>query len=138
MFLGDDYVGRSSLDTVASSEEFDLFLGADENVRVSRELIEEKSGTARLFGKKVRKEYGYRIEVENYKSTEQRVTVIDHIPVSKEKEIVVKVGRIEPAPDEQDEKGQLKWHLTVAPGEKQEIRLEYTVEYPKDKIVPGV
>ena len=42
VFLEGDFVGSSSIPDIAPGEEFDLYLGADENVKVKRELLEKK------------------------------------------------------------------------------------------------
>jgi hypothetical protein len=42
-------------------------------------------------------------------------------------------------PAERDEdKGILKWKLSLAPGEKQEITIEFTVSYPLDMVIDGL
>lgn len=42
IFLEGDFVGTSSIDNIGPQEEFDLYLGVDENVKVKRELMEKE------------------------------------------------------------------------------------------------
>lgn len=46
--------------------------------------------------------------------------------------------KILPEPPKKDEKGILTWSLTLAPQEKKEILIDFTVEYPKDANIIGL
>lgn len=52
VFLGENFVGTSRLDTIASGEKFELHLGIDEGIKVKREEIKEKAGTG-FLGRRV-------------------------------------------------------------------------------------
>ena len=60
------------------------------------------------------------------------VSVADRIPVSTMKEIEVDDVDLSPKPDEQKENGILTWKLSLVPGAKQEIRINYTIAFPGD------
>lgn len=137
VFLGENFVGTSRLDTIASQEKFDLHLGIDEGIKVKREEIKEKSGVS-FLGKRIQKRYAYRIEVENYKKGKEKITMIDQIPVSKDEKIKVKLVNLSEKPAEETEGGILKWKFELAPGQKRVIEFEFLVEYPKDMQVPGI
>jgi uncharacterized protein (TIGR02231 family) len=138
IFVGSDFVGKSRLENIAPQEEFELSLGIDEGIKVRRELIKKLKSGGSLLSRKERLEYEYRITVENYKSTECRITVLDQLPISQNAALTVKETRIDPKPAERDEGGILKWNLTLKPQEKQGIVLGFMVEYPKGKIVQGL
>jgi uncharacterized protein (TIGR02231 family) len=50
IFLDGDFVGTSSIDNIGPGEEFDLYLGVDENVKVKREQIEKKVDETLIAG----------------------------------------------------------------------------------------
>jgi len=42
LFVEEDYIGKSSIDNIGPGEPFDLYLWADENVRVKRKMISKE------------------------------------------------------------------------------------------------
>jgi uncharacterized protein (TIGR02231 family) len=142
LFLGPDFVGTSRLDTVAPGEKYDLYLGIDEDIKVKRELISEKTEKGGLFSSNTGyKNYHYRITLENFHKTAQKITVLDQIPVSRSTDITVERGKISPATiriKDREEPGILSWKLELPPKVKKMINFEFTVEYPKDKEISGI
>ncbi len=135
VFADDSYIGKSSIAAVGSGEKFDLYLGVDEDIKVKRtELVEKRKKT--LLGLRTRKDYGYKIEVENYKKEPVLVKVIDQLPVSKNTEIKTELVSAEPKPETKD-LGAIEWTLNLAPAEKKKIEFQFFVESPADKTVLG-
>mgnify|MGYP001608171005 CR=1 FL=1 len=144
VFFDGDFVGTSSFESIAPGQEFDLYMGADENVKVKRELLEEKTDDVFLGGipsptKKMI--YKYKLTVENYKTKASRVNLFDAIPVSEDERIKVKVSGLSMEPkqkDWKDRKGIWRWELELEPKAKQEIFYTCTVEFPRDMHVEGL
>ncbi|MBF0511460.1 MAG: mucoidy inhibitor MuiA family protein, partial [Candidatus Omnitrophica bacterium] len=94
VFLDGDYVGNSRIDkALGTKEKFDLYLGADEGVKIKRQLLEQKSDDT-LFANipslnKVLR-YSYKITIENYKPLPITVNLFDNIPVSEDQKIKIK------------------------------------------------
>ncbi|MEK6568441.1 MAG: mucoidy inhibitor MuiA family protein, partial [Candidatus Omnitrophota bacterium] len=90
IFLEGDFTGASSIPAIGPGEEFDLYLGADESVKVKREQIEKKvdetiigaisSSTRRVVFK-------YKLTVENYKSKKIKVKLFEAMPISEDDRI---------------------------------------------------
>jgi len=138
VFVGHDYLGKSSIKNIAPSEEFELSLGIDEGIKVKRELVKKYREKTGVVSKKEKVSYIYRIEVESYKKRRCSVTVVDQLPVSQTEEIKVEEIKLKPKPDERDEKGILKWNITLDPGKKAEIEIGFSVEYPRGSRVMGL
>ena len=142
LFLGGDFVGSSRLDFMAPGQEASLYVGVDEEVRVKRELVAEKTDTGGLLrGRPGRREFQYRITVSNHRPDRQTVTVYDQIPVSQSPDIKVELTRSVPSPVDLEElvvPGLLSWKLDVGPGETKNIEFEFRVEFPRDKEVDGL
>jgi uncharacterized protein (TIGR02231 family) len=144
VFFDGDFVGTSSFESIAPGQEFDLYMGADENVKVKRELLEKKSDDVFLGGipsptKKMI--YKYKLTVENYKTKASKVNLFDAIPVSEDERIKVKVSGLSLEPkqkDWKDRKGIWRWELQLEPKGKQEIFYTCTVEFPRDMRVQGI
>jgi len=144
IFLEGDFVGFSSISNIAPSEEFDLFLGIDENVKVKRECLEKKVDETLIAGipsRTKRTTYKYKLTVENYKSKKIKVKLYEALPVSEDDRIKIKINEISLEPgvkDWEDRKGIWLWELELEPQQKQEIFYTFTVEHPRDMIVEGL
>jgi len=144
IFLEGDFVGFSSIGNIAPSEEFDLYLGIDENVKVKRECLEKKVDETLIAGipsRTKRTTYKYKLTVENYKSKKIKVKLFDAIPVSEDDRIKIKINEISLEPgvkDWEDRKGIWLWELELDEQQKQEIFYSFTVEHPRDMQVEGL
>lgn len=132
-----DFIGRTSLKTVVPSEEFEAQLGADDRVKVKRELKERTAGKA-FIGNTRRTGVGYRIKVTSHLTWPTKVTVMDQIPVSRHEQIKVKLAEVSPEPTEHNDLNILKWELQMRPQSEQEVTYSYTVENPRDMRVTGM
>ncbi len=144
IFLEGDFVGFSTIGNIAPSEEFDLYLGIDENVKVKRECLEKKVDETLIAGipsRTKRTTYKYKLTVENYKSKKIKVKLYEAMPVSEDDRIKIKISEISLEPgvkDWEDRKGIWLWELELEPQQKQEIFYTFIVEHPRDMIVEGL
>jgi uncharacterized protein (TIGR02231 family) len=138
LFESDEYLGATALDFVAPGQTFELSLGADERLRVERELAARDVDKAFIIGDRRRIRYGYTIELENLRDGPQQVTVRDQLPVARDEQIKVKLDGADPKPNEQSELGQLEWKLNLDKGAKRTIRFDFSVEHPRSMDVIGL
>ena len=126
-----NFVGREGLSSVIAGEEFELHLGADQDIKVEHERVKREHLTKQ--GSKTTKiRYTYKMTLESFKKDSIEVTVKDRIPVSNMKDIKIEDVDIEPKPDEEGEDGILTWKIEMPPGGKQELVIEYTIAFPGD------
>ncbi len=137
IFVNDNFIAKSSIPTIGRDEKFDLYLGIDEEIKVKRTALIDKMRKA-LLGLRARKDYGYKIELENYKKENVKITVIDQLPVSKNADIKAELTSTTLKPTETKDLGILKWTLELAPKEKKAFEFQFFVEYPSDKNISGV
>jgi uncharacterized protein (TIGR02231 family) len=144
IFLDGDFVGASNINNISPGEEFDLYLGADENVKIKREIIEKKSDEtlfANIPSPVKQIAFKYKLSAENYKSRRIRVKLFDAVPVSEEDRIKVKINQVSLEPKEKDwkdRKGIWLWELELEPKAKQEIFLNFTISHPREMQVEGL
>ncbi|MDD5594766.1 MAG: mucoidy inhibitor MuiA family protein [Candidatus Omnitrophica bacterium] len=144
IFLSGDFVGLSSIDNIGPGEEFDLYLGVDENVKIKREQVEKKVDETLIAGipsptKKTT--YTYKLTIENYKSKKINTKLFEAIPVSQDDRIKVKVTQVSLEPkvkDWKDRKGIWLWEIALEPKEKREIIYTYIIEHPREMQVEGL
>lgn len=144
IFFDGAFVGSSGIDNIAPGEEFDLYLGVDENVKVERELVKREVDDTWIVGIPARTKrinHCYKLSVENYKSQKINMKLFEAIPVSQEDRIKIKTSGVtqEPAQkDWQDQQGIWLWEFKLEPREKKDIFYEFTVECPRDMQVEGL
>ena len=127
VFESGAFLGYTDMKFVAEGEAFQLALGLADSIKLARVLDQKKSALVR--GSRTRIQAAFVIIAQNLSKQSAGVRLLDRIPVSQDREIRVYDVSIEPktAPDS---KGLLEWKLVLAPGEKKELRLDYTLEYP--------
>ncbi len=148
VFLDDAFVSTSAIKTVMPSERFQLALGADEGVAVKRRVVNRFSENTGLTGKGRRVTYEYLITITNNKKTAERVVFKETLPISRNEKITVNllipaerdVGSLEKAGKEvtREENNTLVWRMDMKPGEKRQIPVKFSIEYPGDIQVSGL
>ena len=136
IFFEGTYVTEAYLDPALTDDTLSLSLGRDPKVVISRELLKDFS-KSRTIGLNREKTIAWEIKVKNTKSTPARITLEDQVPISMDKDIIVKVEDISGAVHNL-ETGKLTWDLQLAPGESKTLRLVFTVKHPKNKPVAGI
>lgn len=136
IFFNGNYVGKSFLNTVGKGEKFDLYLGVDEEIKIKRTALVDLSKKT-LLGLKARRDYGYSIEMENYKKEPVTLKIIDQIPTSRNNDIKAQFVSSSVKPETKD-LGRLEWKFNLEPSEKEKLEFQFFVEYPSDKSVAGI
>jgi uncharacterized protein (TIGR02231 family) len=137
IFHGAQFVGETHLDTVAPGEEFEVQLGVDDQIKVERKLRRRTTSKALLGGTRTI-DIGYEITVDNHRERGATVSVHDHVPVSTDGDIKVRVRETAPPPAETDDLGELTWNLALAPHETATIKHRFTVEHPAQTTITGL
>lgn len=137
VFHGTQFVGETALETVAAGEEFEVQLGVDDQIRVERKLTRRSTSKAVLGGTRTI-DIAYEITVENHRDGKAKVSVHDHIPLSRDAEIKVKARELSPVPASTDDLGEHTWDLTLDGGKTATIRHRFTVEHPAGVTVTGL
>jgi uncharacterized protein (TIGR02231 family) len=138
VFLDETFVANGSLGTVMTGEEFDLALGADDGIRVQRKRLNRFTEEIGLINKETRITYDVLITVQNNRKTTEKITVRDHLPVSRNEKIVAKLLSQVTKDMTQEPGGLLSWTFDLKPGEKREIPLKISVTHPVDIPVSGL
>jgi len=141
IFYNDNFVSAGSLPLVLPKENFNLYFGVDEGMKVKRELVEKLKDDAGIMGKKDRVSYEYKITLQNFHKTDSKLTIVDQIPVSQNDEIDVKLGDVVPPPQYKEgdqDKGFLRWVLNLKPQEKTQVDFKYQVKCPSGVAISGL
>jgi len=136
VFNEDIFTGKTYLKTVSSGEKFDLYFGADEQIKVKREVAKVRKQAGLLGQNSV--SYRTSVEVQNSKKSAVTVSLMDQLPLAANAEIKVRLDDPAPKPNETRQDGTLVWKLALAAGEKKKITYDILIEYPKDRELTGV
>jgi uncharacterized protein (TIGR02231 family) len=133
VYYGNSYVGESDIDTRLIGDTLELSLGRDNQIVVNRTKVEDKGNTPSLTGKRT-ESFVYEIQVRNNRKVGVSIKVLDQIPVSQEKDIVVESSELSGAKLDAHS-GRLQWQKLLAPGETVQYRIAFEVRYPRNKSV---
>lgn len=138
VFVDNNYVSNSHMSTVMPGERFDAFLGVDDGIKIERKVLNKLTETTGFFSKSKKTTYDIVIRIENLKKTTENVSIRDNVPISRNERIKVEVevpkqGELQP-----DAEGVLTWNLELRPGEKKELRVKFSIEYPTDMTVSSL
>lgn len=125
------YVGKTYVNANANEDELRLSLGKDQNISVTRTLINDKSGTKTLSSRKVQ-DFVYEIAIRNNKKENVTLIVEDQIPISSNTDIEITLTDKNGAKVD-EEKGKLTWEVNLKPNETKKIRFGYQIKSAKDK-----
>ena len=133
VFFENRYVGKTVIDPRRAEETFDLSLGVDSSVVVTRVRGKDFTATT-LTGNNIKQTRQWELTVRNLKTVPIEIEVLDQVPVSTNKQIVV--GAIEISGAEMDEgTGILTWKFTLQPAEVKSMTVKYVVSSPKNMTV---
>lgn len=137
---GGTYLGVYDLPETAPGAELTLPFGRDNRIKVDRVALPQDRSTEGLAGRTREIAYAFKTTVENLRDREVTLLVEDRVPVSEDEKIVVELDKTTTAGHvpSRHRPGVMLWKLTLAPREKKELRLAYTVRLPRDVYVPGL
>jgi uncharacterized protein (TIGR02231 family) len=137
VFRDGQFTGETRLETIAPGEEFELQLGVDDQIRIERKLHRRATSKAVIGGTRT-VDVAFETTVRNHRVGAAKISVHDHIPVSTDADIKVRLRETSPSPAEQTDLGELTWELTLEAGQSATIRQRFTVEHPAQVSIAGL
>ena len=131
VYHNNTYVGEVYLSFDSDKETYDISLGKDETIKLKRNQKKKFTSNVILKGQK-KTEYEYELKVNSLKDKKVLVTMIDQIPVSNDKSIVVDKKNVSGGKLDEDT-GKIIWQFELEPSENKNFNLAYDVSWPKDK-----
>lgn len=131
LFFEETFVGKSILDVRFASDTISLSLGRDKNVSVKRTKVKDIK-TKKFIGTKQEDTRAWEINIRNNKRHEINMLILDQVPVPMNEEIELNLADKSGA-EYNDKNGEIKWIFSLEPQAKKEIKLKYSIKYPKNK-----
>jgi uncharacterized protein (TIGR02231 family) len=131
IFFKGIYQGESYIDLDTPNDTLTLSVGRDKDLIISRD-IKKDYVNKNISGNTKKEQKAWTITIKNNKDIAVNISIEDQYPISKTDEI--KVDLIEYSEAMIDKTtGKLIWDLKLAPKEKKELSLIYSVRYPTGK-----
>ena len=139
VFTADAYLGAYALPETAPGAELRIPFGVDNRIKIERVALPREPGSED-FRRDRKFARGWRTTVENLSDRPIDLVVEDRIPFSQDKGIDVQRGKTMTAGyhEVKDRPGIVEWTVPLAPREKREIVLDYTVRLDKEILVAGL
>ncbi len=130
------YVGVCTIQNTTVNDTMHISLGKDERIAIKRTKVNEVNGSS-LLGSNKEKKCLYDITVKNTKKEAVTVIVEEQLPISQDKDITVNALELSGG-DLNTTTGLVTWKISLQPGESVTKKFNFSVKYPKDKIVNGI
>ncbi len=138
-YVGSEFTGKTRIPNIAPEESTEASFGVDERVKVKHDLVKTFTSKVGTFTKRQKTEFLFKTVIENYHAKSVKFSLVEQIPVSQQKDINVKVTKIEPKFDEENkDMGTFTFTRELQPKEKFVVDLGYFVEYPVGRRVMGL
>ncbi|MDO3626015.1 mucoidy inhibitor MuiA family protein [Mucilaginibacter sp. BT774] len=133
LFFEGTFIGKSLINTDATTDTLNLSLGTDKNIVVTRTSLKDLSERQSL-GSNKKETRDWQIEVKNRKRQPINLLVEDQVPVSQNSSIEVEIQELSGAALDKLT-GKATWKMTLKPEDDKKIELKYLVKYPKNQSV---
>ncbi len=136
IFFEGAFVGTSHINPEVTAKELFISMGRDNSIVVERIPV-KKYTSSKFIGSNKKETFGYEIVVKNKKGTPITIEILDQIPVSQNKDVLVTLNSSQNA-EYTENIGKLLWTLDLKPRETIIETFRYTVKYPKSQSVYGL
>ncbi|WP_026711448.1 mucoidy inhibitor MuiA family protein [Flavobacterium filum] len=133
LFFEGAYLGKSLLDLQSASDTLDISLGKDKGIVILRKKLKEFSSKQFLSNYK-KESRAYDIIVKNNKPYAVNITVLDQLPISNNKEIILEEQFYNEGEIDKNT-NIVKWNLTIPSKTERKVQLKYQVKYPKNEFL---
>src|SRR5581483_5233329 len=116
LFRDDVFIARTTLASVGPGETFHLSFGQDDQVKVKRELLDQKSAPGGgFFFSKGERRYHWVTTVKNFHEGERALEIREQLPRSRQADIQVETLELDPKPEAEDasKPGLVRWLLKL-------------------------
>lgn len=142
LFREGAYLGKTHIPLLSPNKRHDLSFGIDDNIDVSYSTVKDETGESGiLLGVNKTAKRHTITEIRNLRDQAVDLVVMQTIPVSTDEKIKVDLSHKKTTPGFQEDndniKGLLTWSFELKPQESRDIKLGYSVAWPKGKNIVG-
>ncbi len=142
LFRDGAFIGTANLPMLRPGEETDLGFGIDDQVVVKHRVDKDETGESGVISRDNTRLRQTITEIQNLHREPVKVVVLQTIPVSQNEQVTLVLNRTFTTAGFEENlnnvKGQLRWMQTIAPQQKAQINLGWTLNWPKDSQISGL
>jgi len=138
IFVDNDFVNRTFLNTIVPTDTLKLALGIDESIKCEKILKNKFAEAKGLFDGSKMITYDYEIKITNNRKTAEDISVYDQLPITRNEKIKTELLIPKEKESEINQNKEIVWNLKLNPGETKIIPLKFTVEFPNNVSVYGL
>ncbi len=142
LFRDDAFIGQTSLSLLRPGEEYGLYFGIDDQISVKRNTLKNERKEEGVISKDNVIERQYITEIQNLHASPVKVVVKETVPESQNEKVVVAVRKEATTSgyvaDAKNIKGMHHWKFDLKPKEKTELKLSWSVVWPKGYQLQGL
>ncbi len=142
LFRDGSYIGKGYLPMMRPKDTQELAFGIDDNVKVMRNTLKNKTSQSGLISKESVIERNFVTEIKNLHKKPIDIAVIETVPVSQNESIRVEILKDKTTQnyesDLNDVKGVTRWIKALKPQESTKINLGWKVSWPKGGNISGL
>jgi uncharacterized protein (TIGR02231 family) len=143
LFRDGAYVGQTNTPLLRPGKDYDLSFGIDDQIEVTYNTLKDESGESGiLIGKNKTIERNTVTDIQNLRGGDVEIHVMQVVPVSKNEDIKIAINKettTEGYEEDKDNiKGLLTWTFDLKSQAKKDIKLGWSVSWPKDENLTGL
>jgi len=138
VFMNNYFIAKSELAATNPKEEFKLYLGVDQGVKIDFQPIVRTESTSNTFIKKVKSEtVTHTTKIKNLKTKPITIILFDQKPFSNSADIKIKIEEPKSIGEHVtvDEFSIISWNITLEPEQEQTVSYKYSIEYPQERSI---
>lgn len=142
LFRDGAFVGQSQLPLLKPGKERDLPFGVDDQVSIEYRILKDERSEAGVISRETTLTRHTLAKLTNLHTQPIELVVMQTTPVPQNKQITFKLIDDQTTPnfkmDADDVKGVMHWTLPLKPQEKTDVKLGWTLSWPKDQNISGL
>ena len=140
LFREGQFAGSIPLGPVAPGESFKVSLGKDDNMKVERKLITDKSAGSFMGITKSQRRYRWVTTLKNFHEGARSIEIREQMPRSRQNSIVVEPMEMTPDPmaEPSDQPGLKRWKMDIPANGTSKVVFSYQVKFPDGSKVWGL
>lgn len=138
IFVDNDFVNRTFLNTIVPTDTLELALGVDESIKCEKILKNRFVESKGLFNGSRLITYDYEIKIINNRKTAEEISIYDQLPISRNEKFKTELILPNDMEEKLNDRKELKWNIKLNAGETKIIPLKFTIEFPNNISVYGL
>ena len=141
LFRDGAFIGTTELPLLRPGEETEFGFGIDDQIAVKYNVMKDERGESGVIARDSTRTRQTRATIQNLHNDPVKIAVLQTVPVPRSERIVLAINNKETTSGYEEDvnniKGQLRWNLTLAPQQKEDLSLGWMLSWPRAEIITG-